>query len=103
MDMKTLAQIAKEIVTQSDIRNPTFDTVCPYMRQQLIDAALEGRALKAVNKKVITEINDVLGDAVLNLAMRRQFYDDAQYEAEIMLREDAAQRARDMRLEARGY
>lgn len=99
--MQTLHQIARQIVTLGDDRNPTYDTINDYQRNQLVQVSLQYRNVKAVNSIVIKEINDALNEASINLAVRRQFWDDNR-EAERMLRDDDAKRAQDMNLAMRG-
>jgi ABC-type multidrug transport system fused ATPase/permease subunit len=100
--MQTLLQIARQIVTQGANRNPTYNTLNDYQRKQLTEVALQYRHMKMVNSIVIKEINEALDEAITSLAVMRQFYNDS-YEAERMLRDDDAQRARDMNLAMRGY
>jgi hypothetical protein len=95
--MQSLQQLAREVIREDAIRNPTYDTLNDYQRHKLIEAALEYRTVKLVNSIVIREINEALDEAILSLAVKRQFPDD-DYEIERMLAEDIGQRSCDMNL-----
>jgi hypothetical protein len=58
--------------------------------------------LKGAEEYCKTSIEDALDNAITNLAVKRQFWDDSQYDAELTLAADNAQRARDMNLAAKG-
>lgn len=99
---KTLLQVAREIVTESDVRSPRYELLNNYQRNKLIDSATQYSSVKTVNSIIISEIKDALDEAVLNLAVMRQFYDESLIDSANFIAEDNAQRARDMNQVAKG-